>query len=152
MTKTHKRGFTLIELLIVVGIIAALAAIVIVAVNPARQFSKANDAQRIANVSAISSAIAQYIVDNRGDLPTDVTTTLKDIGSSATDADLCDVLVPTYMPAIPTDPSSTHKGAGITDCDGSYDTNYTVERDTDNRITVTAPDTELGTTDISVTR
>ncbi len=150
MTNTHKRGFTLIELLIVVGIIAALAAIVIVAVNPARQFSKANDAQRIANVSAISSAVAQYVVDNRGELPGDISTTLQDIDTD--NANLCDDLVPTYMPALPTDPSSTHKGAGIKDCDdASYDTDYTIERDTDNRITVSAPGTELGD-DISVTR
>jgi prepilin-type N-terminal cleavage/methylation domain-containing protein len=158
--KALEKGFTLIEILIVIGIIAILAAIVLVAINPARQFAQANNTQREANVNAILNAIGQYAVDNKGEIPGDISTgadPLADDSGTPANADICSDLVPTYLPALPTDPKSTHEGAGLTSCTGSYDTGYTVEVDSDGRVTVVAPLTEdvdpSGTTpDIEVTR
>ena len=69
--KNTKKGFTLIELLIVIGIIAILAGIVLVAVNPAQQFGKANDSERKSEIGMILSAIYQYQTSPsaRGELP-----------------------------------------------------------------------------------
>src|SRR3954468_12160444 len=64
MKKT--RGFTLIEILVVIGIIAILAAIVIIAINPARQFAQARNTQRESNVETILNAIGQNVADNKG--------------------------------------------------------------------------------------
>lgn len=53
-------GFTLIEILVVVGLIAILAAITIVAINPAKNFEQTRDAQRSSDVTAILNAITQF--------------------------------------------------------------------------------------------
>src|SRR3990167_10607334 len=64
--KKLKRGFTLIEVLIVIGILAILAGIALVAINPARQFSQARDSKRLSHVNTILNAIVQNIAENRG--------------------------------------------------------------------------------------
>lgn len=148
--KQHK-GFTLIELLVVIGILGVLLAIVLVAINPARQFSQANNTKRASDVNAILNGIHQYAADNKGSLPAGITTTAQTI--SNTGANICAALVTTYLAALPVDPS-VNNGAPVTDCAavGGYNTGYTVVKSaTDNRITVTAPSAELSQT-ISVTR
>ncbi|MDD5356698.1 MAG: type II secretion system protein [Candidatus Pacebacteria bacterium] len=141
----RKGGFTLIEILVVIGIIAILATIVLIAINPARQFAQANNTQRVSNVNAILNAIGQYSADNKGQLPPNIDNTVREIKKSG-GADICSSLVPTYIPALPFDP----KTGSYTDC-STYDTNYTVATTTGNRVVVSAPDAELSQT-ISVTR
>jgi prepilin-type N-terminal cleavage/methylation domain-containing protein len=135
-------GFTLIEILVVIGIIAVLAAIVIIAINPARQFKQARDAQRRSDTNAILNAIGQYIADNKGSLPSGIGTTEADA------VGLCSALMPTYLPSFPVDPDVS-TGA-ITSCSGAPSTNYKVSKDSNNRVTVKA--TGEIETNISVTR
>ena len=59
-----RRGFTLIELLLVMGIIASLASIVIIAINPKKQLGKARDAQRQSTANQLEKAMSQYFIDN----------------------------------------------------------------------------------------
>lgn len=133
------KGFTLIELLVVIGMIAILFAIVLIAVNPARQFAQSRNTQRRSDVRAVLDACWQYAADHNGNLPSAITTTPTDIGTSG--LNLATDLVPTYLTAIPKDPS------GGTD----ETTLYLASKDADNRVTVTASNAELGET-ISVTR
>lgn len=144
-----RQGFTLIELLVVIAIIGVLFAIVLVALNPARQFAQARNTQRQANVNQILSAINQYYVLSGG-FPSGVDSTEREIGSSTTSdpamANICDNLTPEYIASIPYDPQDGE----FTDCT-AYQTGYTVQVTQDNRVTVSAPSAELGET-ISVTR
>jgi prepilin-type N-terminal cleavage/methylation domain-containing protein len=145
----ERRGFTLIELLVVIGILAVLLAITLIAINPARQFSQANNTKRSSDVNAILNAVGQYMADNRGALPTGITTATQTV--SSTGANLCASLMTQYLAALPVDPL-TNNGTPVTNCAAAYDTNYTIIRSgADNRITVSAPAAELTAT-ISVTR
>ncbi len=63
--KKHK-GFTLIELLIVIGLIAILAGVVFVSLDPLTRFRDARNARRSADVAAITSALRVNQVDNGG--------------------------------------------------------------------------------------
>jgi prepilin-type N-terminal cleavage/methylation domain-containing protein len=144
-----RSGFTLIELLVVIGILAVLLAITLIAINPARQFSQANNTKRSSDVNAILNAVGQYMADNRGALPAGITTAVQNVAD--TGADICAVLMTQYLAALPVDPL-TNNGTPVTNCTAAYDTGYTIIRSgADNRLTVAAPAAELGAV-ISVTR
>jgi type IV pilus assembly protein PilA len=143
------KGFTLVELLVVIGVLAVLLTITLIAINPARQFSQSNNTARASNVNAILNAVHQYAADNKGTLPTGITTTVQTVSTAG--ADICAVVVSDYIAALPVDPL-TNNGTPVTNCAAAYDTNYTIVRSaTNNRITVAAPAAELGAV-ISVTR
>lgn len=138
-----KEGFTLIEILVVIGIIAILASIVIIAINPAKQFAQARNTQRQAGVNAILNAVGQRIADNKGvfagtynvggidyhcgSLPTTSTTTIKTDNSSTTLGAL-GCLVPTYISSLPLDPAYTN----------GNDTLYDIIVNSTGRITICA--------------
>lgn len=161
--ENKQTGFTLIEILVSIGLLAALAAIVLIAVNPARQFAQMRNTQRASDVNSMLNAIGQRIAENKGvfngaftvggttytcpTLTAGTTYTL----TSATGAGNIDLscLTPTYIPSgLPFDPSAT--GAHWTSST-DYDADYTVVVDAVGRYTVAAPSAELGQT-IAVTR
>lgn len=134
MKKT--RGFTLIEILVVIGIIAILAAVVIIAINPARQFAQARNSQRQANIESILNAIGQNMADNKGVF----TCTGQTIGSGTASStigtaapapavDLSTCLTPYLPTGIPMDPTN---GSAI-------NTQYQVSVDASGRYLVCAP-------------
>lgn len=137
-----QKGFTLIELLVVLGIIAILAAIVIIAVNPARQFALSRNSVRQANINTILNASWQYGVDNKGSLPENITANLSEIckTEAVSCAGLIDLSVLTddgkYVVKIPEDPKSASANG----------TGYYVQKLSNGRLLVSAPNAELGET------
>ena len=63
-----QKGFTLLELLLVIGVVGVISSIVVVAVNPTKQFIKAEDAQRKHAANEIQKALLQYSIKN-GEYP-----------------------------------------------------------------------------------
>lgn len=149
------KGFTLIEILLVIGIIAVLATVVVVALDPVTRFEDARNSRRLSDIQSILSATQQYIVDNKGALPSDLDTNEKQIGSAASgcsittgtcnvtgDTDCIDLagsLAP-YLKSMPYDPE-----------DGSEETtHYSITVDASNIVTVTACDsTDTDINDVS---
>jgi type IV pilus assembly protein PilA len=142
----NKKGFTLLEVLLVVAIIAILASIVIIAINPNKQLGDSRNAKRRADVNTVLNAVYQYSIDATGTLPTTITTSSTEIcRTGGTCTGLIDLSVLTasekYLTAIPIDPSSTSTNG----------TGYYIIKTVNNRVTVNAPLAEQSAS-ISVTR
>ncbi len=152
---TLSKGFTLIEILVVIGILAILATLVLVAVNPAKQFKTARDTKRAADVATILSAIGQNMADHGGvfrcgddglfELPASST----GISSDTDMYDLAPCLVPVYISALPIDPGHI-SARWINEHD--YFTGYSVGVDSLGRVTVSALGENTETAIISATR
>jgi type IV pilus assembly protein PilA len=145
----NKKGFSLLEVLLVVAIIAILAGIVILAINPTKQLGDSRNANRRADVNTILNAVYQYALDNRGSLPPAVSTTPLYICQTATTT--CSGYVALtelttnekYLVSVPIDPSYA---SGSTSTTG-----YRIYKTANNRVTVEAPGAEQSQS-ISVTR
>ena len=140
------KGFTLIEVLLVIAILAILAGIVIIAVNPFKQLADARNAQRKADATTILNGVYQYTVDNSGTLPATITTTPTAICvTGGTCTGLIDLAVLTntekYLTSMPKDPSTATANS----------TAYSISKSANGRVTVAAGSAENGVT-ISVTR
>ncbi len=138
MRTSFRKGFTLIELLLVIGIIAILASIVIVAINPTKQLGDARNAQRRSDVNTILSAVYQYAIDHDGNLPSTISTTNSEVcATNSADCDAAidlDVLTGSYLVRMPRDPQAA----------SATGTNYWIQEGANGRITVSAPGAEQG--------
>ena len=118
--KANSQGFTLLEILLVVGIIAILAGIVIIAINPSKQLAQVRNTERKSDLKQVANAITQFYIDKgyypaSTTFPTSTLMTICPTGASSSPAagfnctnmlNLSE-LVPTYIVAIPNDPATT---------------------------------------------
>jgi len=161
-------GFTLIELLIVIAIIAILAAVVFVALDPLTRFQDARDSSRWSDITTLLSAIKVDQVDNGGSYISAVSSiTAGEVymivdGATATGCDdqnaYCDTGVTAdincvnlaglvtegYVADVPVSPN----GSGTWT---SAITGYTLQRDATGILTVRACESE-NSSEISVAR
>ncbi len=157
MRHRHQKGFTLIELLIVIAIIAILAAIVFVALDPATRFKDARDARRASDVVELLHGAKLDQVDNDGDYLAAITSVTAgsvymigtdgtgcddqnafcdtDITNDTACVDLTGLVTAGYIGSVPISP----------DGDGAWDagvTGYTLTRNSTGTLTIRACESE----------
>jgi type II secretory pathway pseudopilin PulG len=144
---TRKGYFTLLEIMPTVSLLAAIAVIVILSLNPKKQFEEARNARRRADLLLLADAISSYAKDKGvgvlGSLPSSPNPAIEICRAEA--ASGCyslEALLGVYLDAIPTDPLAPSDGQ----------TRYFLQRASVRSITVSAPDTEPSTApDLEVT-
>lgn len=104
-----KRGFTLIELMVVIAIIGLLATIITASLGSAR--AKSRDARRVADIRIIQTALQLYRNDN-GMFPKNIYCPSSGGASPCGSTPPLNGLWPTYIAAVPKDPSA----AGTANC------------------------------------
>ena len=146
----QQKGFTLMEILLVIGLLAVLAVVVFVALDPAKRFQDTRNARRTTDIQNILSAVHTYVNDTKGTFPAAITSTEKQIGTAttgcavstggcavagATDCVDLSTALGSYLKSIPIDPNGTAALTG-----------YSIVRDTNNMVTVRACNAEGGVT------
>jgi prepilin-type N-terminal cleavage/methylation domain-containing protein len=114
-----QRGFTLIEVLVVIGILAILLAITLIAINPNKHFQDARNSQRASNVSAVLDAIYAYEASNSGSQPPAVSkvSLTMPLGEAATQAASAVAFsTPTVTFTVPSGNTLTSGNALVTGC------------------------------------
>jgi len=165
-TDRYRGGFTLIELLIVVAIIAILATIVFVALDPLKRFQDSRDSVRWQEATTIAQAIELDFLDNGGVYLSDVDELVvgnvymivdgamdtgcddnnsycdTNVTSNASCVDLSDFVAENYLPDVPVAPLSGDVVWDDGSVDGDEGTGYTLERVSTSTIFVRACESE----------
>lgn len=64
--KKVQKGFTLIELLVVIAIVGVLAAVVLIAINPAEILKKGRDSRRLTELNSLRDALNLFVASSAG--------------------------------------------------------------------------------------
>lgn len=146
------RGFTLPELITAIVIIVAALVAAGLLLHPVNYKAQNDDAERRLGVARIAQALVRYRAD-KGALPDTLPSSPTLIASLDEGYDLCQELVPTYLPDMPLDPVLGVKIDVETEQDTSlpcsddnveYMSGYTVFRDQRGKVHVEAPHASSG--------
>lgn len=140
-----KKGFTLLEMLIVLTIIAILATVVFVSLDPMTQFAEGRNARRWSDVNNISTAMYRYVISKKA-FPIGLDDKIRQLGTANSGCnitcvgaensclDLSSQLKP-FLDSLPIDPKNG----------SSEKTFYSVSKNSDNVISVKSCNAENNT-------
>lgn len=104
MKKHPASGFTLVEVLITIAILAVIATVTLIGINPLAQLSKSQDAKRKSDLNQIQKALELYYQDN-GKYPNMTTTNPRKIKVGVSIINWGSAWLP-YMAQLPKDPNA----------------------------------------------
>ncbi|HZM64649.1 MAG TPA: type II secretion system protein [Candidatus Saccharimonadales bacterium] len=147
MRANHSRqgGFTLLELVVVGGVLLACIGIMLVMIRPADYDYERRNASRRLDLALLLLAITDYET-REGKLPPSITAEETPIATNEEGKqNLCNDLVPTYLDDVPHDPLLNVKAVADKTCadpDQYFMSGYTVSKDDNGWVTLSAPGTE----------
>ena len=150
---SKKPGYLLLELMPVLSVLAALALIVLLAINPKKQFQEARNIKRRTDITQLADVFASHAREEGRALllqaPLTTGSGIEICGDTVTGscANLLPIghLRPTFITTIPIDPTSTDP-----DIHNEH-TRYFLKRTSGKGFTISAPNAEpVGTTVIEV--
>ncbi len=148
----QNRGFTIFELILIIGLVAIVGGIGVIALRPDKQLAQSRNDQRILSINSILNAVRQNIADNRGTFSCaagDVPISAKKMAIGVGNFDIAPCIVPIYLFTLPFDPKlpESHYSSNT-----DYDTGFNIVKNSSTtQITISAPGAELNQI-ISVTR
>ncbi len=101
--------------------------------------------ERQSDINSVANAVLMYRAYHGSDIP-EITAEKRYISKS--EADICKYIVPEYLNSLPIDsyvkpdPNQYEMGGSVSDCNSAYETGYTIEKNIQGRIILTAPHTE----------
>lgn len=152
--KIKSKASVIIILLLIIGFISAVLAFALITIKPLAKLAELNNTKRTNDVIRILNAVRQYSADNQGSFPPGLPAPGEaPAGISQNGADICALLVPKYLPALPSDPVILDNELNMR-CSQGYDSGYAVSLDYNNeQVTISAPHTQPPAKSvISVTR
>ncbi len=78
------KGFTILQMILTVALIAILASIVFIAINPGKNFAETRNEQRASDLKSLTNGLQQYTVNNQGQSFPGMDNNLRIIGTATT--------------------------------------------------------------------
>lgn len=141
---SDRKGFTLITVLVTMGVLTVMATAALIAINPAAQITKGKNRKSASELSILTNAINQYVLDHNDTLPVSASnlntypTTSPGIEISRSGLDICSALVPEYIDSLPVNPFLYTNSTPISTCNSVYATGYFIYRVTNSNDVVIA--------------
>jgi prepilin-type N-terminal cleavage/methylation domain-containing protein len=160
MKIADNRGFTLPELVVVIVVFVVLLSVSLFFVRPTSYANSNDDAERRLGIAALAQGVNEYHA-KVGAWPAGLPSQATSISNQSGGYDLCKYLVPGYLKDMVFDPQVGTAYTGdasdpqltVEACNTSgvaYITGYTIQKNTDDTVTLTAPSAVTGVLQIII--